>query len=138
MKSLLKKMNRTEATGLADAGYLIIRAGFGLMVSTHGYAKLTNFAEYSQWFSDPIGLGVKASLTLAMFAEFFCALFIALGLFTRMAAIPVVFTFLVIVFVVHGNDPFGDKETAVAYLVFSIGILLAGSGKLSLDRKLGF
>ena len=84
MKSFLKKINFTGQSGLTDLGYLIIRVGFGVLVLTHGYSKLVNFDKLSTAeFFNPLGLGIKTSLVLAIFAEFVCAISIALGFFTR-------------------------------------------------------
>jgi len=138
MKLVLKKINQTQHSSLTDYGYLIVRVCFGLLLLKHGYPKITQFEKYVQHFSDPLGVGVQTSLLLVIFAEVICALFIALGLLTRLAAIPVVINFIIIFFVVHGNDSFGDRELAAVYLMLASGILLMGSGKISVDRKLGF
>ncbi|MBS1748984.1 MAG: DoxX family protein [Bacteroidetes bacterium] len=139
MKSFLKKINFTGQSGLTDLGYLIIRIGFGVLVLTHGYSKLVNFDKLSTAeFFNPLGLGIKTSLVLAIFAEFVCAISIALGFFTRLASIPVVIQFIVVFFVVHGNDAFGERELPATYLILAIGILLMGSGRYSIDRRLGY
>jgi len=138
MKAWLKKINFTGHTALADYGYLLVRVCFGLLLLKHGYPKVANFTEYAQHFSDPIGLGSHTSLLLAIFAEFICAICIVLGLFTRLASIPLVINFLVIFFIVHGSDPLGKKELVAAYLMLSLGTLLMGAGKISIDRKMGF
>jgi putative oxidoreductase len=43
---------------------------------------------------------------------------------------------LVIIFIVHSGDPFGDKESAYIYLLMYLSLLLAGPGKYSLDRMM--
>ena len=40
-----------------------------------------------------------------------------IGLFTRQAVIPLIITMLVAIFVIHGDDPFKDKEMAILYLI---------------------
>jgi putative oxidoreductase len=59
-----------------------------------------------------------------------------IGLFTRLALIPLIITTLVIVFVVHGNDPLGDKEHGILFLIPYLALLLAGPGKYAADRLL--
>jgi putative oxidoreductase len=39
-------------------------------------------------------------------------------------------------FIAHGPDPFGKKELALLYLVIYILLLVAGSGKYSVDYYL--
>ena len=80
-----------------------------------------------------MGLGEETSLMLVVFAEFLCALLLVVGLFTRLATIPLIFTMCVALFVVHIADPFSDKEASILYLVPYLVIFLLGPGKFSLD-----
>ena len=87
-------------------GLLILRVLVGITMLTHGLAKLTSFSELSATFLDPIGLGRTLSLILIIGAEVGCSLFVIVGAFTRLATIPLVFSMLVVIFVVHASDPF--------------------------------
>lgn len=116
-----------------DFGLLILRAGTALALITHGWPKLQNFGERAARFADPYGLGSEISLGLAVFAEFFCSIFLLLGLYARLALVPLIVTMATIVFVVHGNDPFGKKEMAVLYLVAFAALFFTGPGKYSVD-----
>jgi putative oxidoreductase len=78
-------------------------------------------------------LGSGLSLVLVTFAEFFCAVFVIVGAFTRVALIPLLINLTVIVFVVHGGDPIKKKELAVFYLLTYIALFLTGPGKFSVD-----
>ncbi len=53
-----------------------------------------------------MGIGSTASLALVVFAEFFCGLFIVIGLFTRLAAIPLIIASCVVVFKAHNMATF--------------------------------
>lgn len=119
---------------LTNLGWLVLRAGPGLLLMRHGYQKLTAYNDILKVFKDPIGLGSNVALSLVIFSEFFCALLIVLGLFTRLAAIPVIITFCVVVFHTHAQDAMDVKELGIVYLLYSIAMLLGGSGKYSLDR----
>lgn len=120
-----------------DLGLLVLRLGLGLIMAfSHGWGKLIGFADKSAVFSDPLGVGSVVSLGLTVFAEFFCALAVALGLFTRAAVIPLIVTMMVAAFVIHGADPWSKKEFAMLYLVPLLTILLAGPGKYSIDHML--
>jgi putative oxidoreductase len=103
------------------------------MVALHGWPKLANFGERMGRFSDPLGIGSAASLAGAVTAEFFCSLLLMAGLFTRAALIPLIFTFVVICFVVHGDDPAKEKENALLFLVSYVVLFLTGAGKYSVD-----
>ena len=106
------------------------------MLMNHGLDKLIHFSEKAGRFADPFGIGSTASLSLAIFAEFFCAAFIILGLFTRLACIPLIITMSVALFVAHQGDFFGKGELAGLFLAGFATLLFAGPGRVSLDRFL--
>jgi putative oxidoreductase len=117
-----------------DTGILILRACFGLMLMRFGLEKFLNFAVWSKDFTDPLGVGSSTSLALTIFGELICSAFLVLGLFTRAVLIPLIFMMLVMIFLVHGDDPFSKKEHAISFLVPFIVIFLSGPGKYSADR----
>jgi putative oxidoreductase len=116
---------------------LILRVAAGGMMLTHGYPKFLKLSTGDFAFGDPIGLGVEVSLVLTVFAEFVCSILIVLGFFTRMAAIPLIFTMLVAVFVVHRSDPFSKQELGLMYAAMFAVIGLLGPGDLSIDHLRG-
>lgn len=118
-------------------GLLVLRLGTGfLLLYGHGWGKFTHFAERSATFADPLHVGSATSLALVVFAEVFCALFVMLGLFTRLSAIPIVIFTLVAVFIQHAADPFGKKELAYFFMVSSVALFLTGGGRYSIDAWL--
>lgn len=120
-----------------DIAILILRLAAGCLLITHGWAKASSFNERLTKFADPIGLGSELSFTLAVFAEFFCSLFVIAGLFTRYALIPIMINMTVIVFIVHANDPFNRQELPLLYLFCFVTLFLAGQGRYSLDILVG-
>lgn len=132
----MKKLFSTRTTDNAfSLGMLILRLGAGsLMMLGPGLNKLSKFAEYSQKFQGYFGMNATTSLALVVFAEFFCAAFIILGLFTRLAAIPLVIVMSVALFMAHKGQFFGEGSTAAIYLVCFLVLLICGAGKISLDR----
>ena len=114
-------------------GLLILRVLVGITMLTHGLAKLTSFSELSATFPDPIGLGSTLSLNLIIGAEVGCSLFVIVGAFTRLATIPLVFSMLVVIFVVHTNDPFQMRELPFLYLGIYILLFFTGAEKKSID-----
>jgi putative oxidoreductase len=108
-------------------------AGFML---THGGPKLLKLFSGDLKFADPIGLGPEISFVLVVFAEFFCSLLILIGLFTRLATIPLLITMFVALLIVHADDPFEKKDTIVAYIAGYMILLVTGAGRYSVDYKL--
>ena len=118
---------------LQDTGLLVLRVGAGgFMIGGHGWSKLQSFTTRTD-FSDPLGIGSLPSLVLTVFAEVLCALLLIPGLFTRLAALPLVITMMVAGLVVHASDPFAKKEKAFLYAVLYLAIALAGPGRFSVD-----
>lgn len=133
MKKLLLS---TKAISL-DLGLLLLRLAFGGLMLSHGWPKLMNFSDRMDRFSDPLGIGSTASLSLAVFAEVFCAGFLILGLLTRLSLIPLMITMAVAVFIVHANDPFSRQELGLLYLLAYAALFITGPGKFSIDKMIG-
>jgi putative oxidoreductase len=135
MRKLFSTKVSESTLGLA---LLILRLGAGsVMMIKYGLAKLQNFGAKSGSFSDPFGLGPTTSYSLVLFAEFFCAAFIILGLFTRLAAIPLVIAMGVAIFISHKGQFFSEGAGAALFLVCFLAILFAGPGRFSVDRFIG-
>jgi putative oxidoreductase len=121
---------------LTNIGLLFFRVGFGLMMAFgHGLGKLSNFSQYATQFPALFGMSPKFALGVAVFTEFFCALFVILGLFTRASAALIAVTMAVAAFVVHAADPFSSKELALVYLIAFGAIALIGPGEISVEAK---
>ncbi len=133
--SILKNLLKNPSYGKnIDLSLLLLRVAAGGFMLSHGYGKMVKLFNGTFEFADPIGLGVELSLVLTVFSEVLCALFIVLGILPRFAAIPLIITMVVIVFVVHASDGFGKQELPLFYLISYVVILLLGGGKYSLQR----
>ena len=134
-------MKRFLSTKYSDNAFsfamLILRIAAGGLLFHHGYLKLISFGSLSGRFMNFMGLGSTLSLSLVIFAEVFCAAFIILGLFTRLAAIPPIIAMAVVVFKVNHGHVFGDGEVPTLFLAMYIVLLFTGPGKFSMDRVIG-
>jgi len=134
----MKKLLSTKySAGAFSAAMLILRLGFGILMMAHGYNKLIHFGDMQHKFMNFMGMGSTMSLALVVFAEFFCSLFLIIGLFTRLAAIPLIIATCVMVFKAHNGDVFGDGETAALYLTGYLVLLFVGPGRVSVDSMIG-
>ncbi|MAQ14143.1 MAG: DoxX family protein [Sandaracinus sp.] len=130
-------MASTQSTGRSrDFALLALRLVFGGMMLTHGIPKLMGFAENSDSFPDPLGVGSPVAMALAIFAEVVCAGLVVVGAFTRLAVIPLMTTMIVAAFIVHAADPLAKKELALLYLTAYAALGLMGAGRFSIDAKL--
>ena len=120
-----------------DLGLLALRLLAGsFMLFGHGLAKLMGWAERSQTFFDPFGLGPAPSLALAIFAEVGCSLAIMAGLYTRLATIPLLVTMFVAAFMANAGEPWNKQELAMAFAIMYFTLLIAGPGRYSADSML--
>ncbi len=127
--------NKSHAPINLDAGILIVRVAISILMLMHGMPKLMKFfADEPIAFANFLGMGPGLSLTLAVFAEVVCSIFLILGFATRPVLIPLITTMAVAVFHIHGEDPFAVKEKAIIFLLIYIFLFFTGSGKYSLDR----
>jgi putative oxidoreductase len=135
-------MKRLFSTRCSDSSFafamLVLRLGAGtLMMVMHGFDKLMHFASKAPHFADPFHIGSTTSMAMVVFAEFFCAAFVVMGLFTRLACIPLVIAMGVALFYAHNGDFFGKGESAGLYLACFVTLLFTGPGKVSIDRFIG-
>jgi putative oxidoreductase len=120
-----------------DIALLLARIGISMMMLTHGLPKMAQlFSGDPIQFPSIMGMSPAISLGLAVFAEVFCSILLLAGFTTRLAAIPLIITMLIAVLVIHSADAFSQKEMALHYLVAYIVLLIAGSGKYSIDYLL--
>lgn len=134
MKKFLNVNNTPPATDLA---LLVARVGITALILTHGIPKLMSlFSGEPVQFASVMGMSAAVTLSLAVFAEVICSVFILVGFGTRFAVIPLIVTMLVAVFIIHAADPFNVKETGLMYMLAFVVLLFAGSGKYSLDYLL--
>lgn len=136
MKSLLFLNNSIWTTSEKSISFslLILRIGVSFsMIYLHGYPRLINFSEISSVFADPLGVGTAISLSLVVFAEFFCSLFLIIGLFTRWSCIPLIITMIVATWIINGGKGFIFQEKSFVYLISYTSLLISGGGYFSLD-----
>lgn len=128
-------VNKTAA--ITDIALLAARLGIAALMLTHGIPKLVMlFSGAPVQFPPVMGMSPELSLGLTVFAEVVCSVLILAGFATRLATIPLIVTMLVAVMFIHAADPFAKQEPALQYLLVYVILLLAGSGKYSIDYLL--
>ena len=115
-------------------GLPIFRIAASLMMMSHGYTKFKELIFGGKIeFYNFMGMGPEISLFLAIIGEWIAPMLIIVGFKTRYAAFLSAFTMGVAAFVVHGADPFGEKELALFYFLSFCMIMLTGPGAFSID-----
>ena len=130
----MNNLNGSNRDVKADIALFLVRLFVGFAMLTHGFPKLQQLiGGKTADFYDFLGMGTTVSLILAVFAEFVCSIFIILGLFTRLAAGFLLITMFIAAFMVHGADPFADREMSLLYATIYLLIVAIGAGKISVD-----
>ncbi|HTB51526.1 MAG TPA: DoxX family protein [Ferruginibacter sp.] len=134
----MKKLLSTKySAGAFNFAMLVLRLVFGILIMSHGYDKLIHFGDRHASFMNFMGIGSSLSLALVIFAEFFCGLFVILGLFTRLSVIPLIIVMAIAVVKAHHGAVFGDGQPATLYLTAFIVLLFVGPGRVSVDSMIG-
>jgi putative oxidoreductase len=107
-----------------------------MLLLVHGLPKLFNFEHELALIEDPFGMGARLTLSLAIVSEVLCPVFIALGLLTRLATLPVLFLLVVSVIWVHPEWSLAEGQFAWLLLIIFSTILVAGPGRLALGTSL--
>jgi putative oxidoreductase len=121
---------------------LVLRAVVGInMACLHGWDKLHHFGAKSGSFADPLGMGHKYSLMLAVAGEFIGGILLATGLLGRVGAFLVSFVVALTLFSTLRTSPWQEREVWALYFAASLTVLILGCGRFSLDtvvwKKLG-
>jgi putative oxidoreductase len=142
MKEYIRKITQTNAC----YGITILRVILGITFMMHGSQKLFGafggggIAGTTKFMAS---LGLEPASLMAVLAglgEFGGGLLLVIGLFSRLGAALTAIVSLVAMFSVHIHKGFfmssGGYEFVLVLLAASIAIIIEGSGKLSIDKKI--
>jgi putative oxidoreductase len=138
MSLLTKSLQLRFVPASIDLGLLLLRLWSGTaMLVLHGWGKLTGFPTATD-FGDPLGIGWKTSLFLAIVGEVVGPVLLILGLFTRLGALIAGVTMAVAFFLSHGAELKGGQsgELAFIYLGTFATLFLTGGGRFAIDMRL--
>jgi putative oxidoreductase len=145
LRPLLAKLD-TVASYLQSPLLLVIRLYWGCQFALGGWGKFHRLDAVAEWFASDLHIPFpKLNAILASSTEFAGGILLALGLFARPAAVPLIFTMLVAYWTADReavmaltSDP--DKfvtATPFLFLLASLLVLAFGPGRLSVDALLG-
>ena len=134
-KIITASLDAGQYNATASVGLFLLRLAGGALMLTHGWGKMLKlFGPDPITFADPLGISPEISLALAVLAGVVCAILLIIGLFSRLASIPLIVTMFVAAFIVHAGDPFSKIEFPLLYMAIYLGILLMGAGRYSVDN----
>lgn len=134
-ETLIDKLNKASWLGPA-----LIRVTLGVVFMGTGWGKLHSLDNVTSFFTDLHLPAPHFQAILVSSTEFFGGLAILLGLFTRLAAIPLAITMVVAILTAKRGDIDGVQTLLGfeewSYLVMYVALVVVGPGKLSLDHLL--
>ncbi|ORC59979.1 LysR family transcriptional regulator [Pseudomonas floridensis] len=105
-----------------------------LLLHVHGLPKLMHWSEEVQRIEDPFGLGGTLTLALAVFAEVICPVLLILGIWSRLACLPVLAVLAVAVLFIHPEWSVEQGQFAWLLIILFLGLALTGPGPLVIAR----
>lgn len=124
----------------AEVGLLVLRVVGGLGIALlHGWSKIPVSQRFIESVGDNGFPAPVASAWMAALGEFVGGLLLALGLFTRAAALWVAGVMAGAAAMVHGGSftgerPVAEAEKALLYLAIALCFVLVGSSRTGVDQ----
>lgn len=121
---------------LLALGLLFMRVAAAVLVMhVHGLPKLLHWSSQVQLIEDPFGLGPTFSLAFAVFAEVFCPVLLILGIYARLACLPMLGVLAVALGVVHAGWTIEEGQFAWLLVILFAGLALTGPGPWVLGKR---
>ncbi|HEY5825738.1 MAG TPA: DoxX family protein [Cyclobacteriaceae bacterium] len=115
--------------------FIRIMAGFhlvyGVQDNVFSWDRMVEFEKFLSAHSFPLPL---VCAIVCVYAQLICGLLFIAGLFTRTAALVMVFNFIVAILAIHIGDTYRGVFPAIVMLSSSLFLLFNGAGKFSLDK----
>jgi putative oxidoreductase len=136
----IRRLVHAIADRLAFLPPLLARIAIGVVFIGTGWGKLHNLEKITSFFTE---LGIPApgfNAVVASTAELVCGALLLVGLFTRLAAVPLIVVMIVAIAAAKWSDINGLSDllgfVETLYVVLLAWLGTAGAGPISLDRVL--
>jgi uncharacterized membrane protein YphA (DoxX/SURF4 family) len=133
---ILKNLLQPTHTSYRETGLGIVRIFLGAFMVYHGWEVFdqTKMNEYSKWMLD-IKLNAPSFMAyLGKSIELVTGIFIVVGLFTRIAVIPLGLTMIFICFFIGKGRIFMEEQHPFLFVLLSVLFFFTGPGKWSIDK----
>ncbi|HZH97213.1 MAG TPA: DoxX family protein [Flavisolibacter sp.] len=113
---------------------LLFRIALSLeLIVVHGFKKVGLNVAAAEKIPNPLQLNEALNYTFAVSANLVFPVFVILGLFTRIAILPILAVTVTGYFAVHWNDPLPVKDMPFMYSLSYLLVLVLGPGRYSID-----
>jgi putative oxidoreductase len=139
LESLLSRA-RSTAERLSWAGPLLVRISLASVFIVTGWGKLHDLGKVTAFFTE-LGIPIPGlNAGMAATVEFVGGILILVGLFTRLAALPMAFVMFIAILTARRPEIDGVASlfafNEFTYLACFVWLAVAGAGAISLDRLL--
>ena len=119
-------------------GLVLIRVAVGVFMMYHGWEVFDKdkMSEYAKWLAEMKFTSPVLMAYLGKGSELLSGLFITIGLFTRIAIIPLMVTMLIICFGLGKGRIFMEDQHPFLFILLSLVFFFTGAGKWSADYLL--
>ena len=135
---ILKKLLFEPGPLYRETGLGILRIFFGVFMIYHGWEIFdpNKMNEYAKWINDLKLPAASFMAYLGKGSELVAGIFVLLGLFTRIAIVPIALTMLFICFVLGKGRIFMEEQYPFLFLLLSLLFFFTGPGRWSLDKSI--
>ncbi|MBX3256811.1 MAG: DoxX family protein [Chitinophagaceae bacterium] len=125
-------------TWMIQEGLTFVRIIIGLLMAYHGWEVFDNakMEEYAKWESFNSHTSPATMVYIGKSAELISGVLLALGLFTRIAAVILIVTMLYICFKVGNGRFWYEDQHPFLFALMGLIYFFAGGGKYSIDNIL--
>lgn len=136
MGSFFKQITYSYVSGrVFNITMLLFRLAISLeLIVVHGLKKLGVGGADPEVVPNPLHLPEFFNQGFAITANLVFPLFAIIGLFTRLAVVPIICVTLIGYLMVHAHDSLLVRDVPFMYCVSSLLILVLGPGKYSIDH----
>ncbi|MEM5294092.1 DoxX family protein [Burkholderia sp. JPY481] len=123
-------MKRPDTSNAADVALLFLRVSASvLLLIVHGLPKVLHIGAQLGAIEDPLHLGSAFTLAFAIFAEVVCPVLMIVGVFTRLAALPILVVTVVALTLVHPDWSLEQAQFAWMLLILFGTVAIGGAGR---------
>ncbi|HYB98986.1 MAG TPA: DoxX family protein [Candidatus Limnocylindrales bacterium] len=118
-------------------GLLILRLGAGgMLIYGRAWERVIMIRDTSIAFPDPLGISPELSWAVTIFAEFFCSIFVMLGIVTRLTAAAPFLAMLLSALVLPSGTAWSLREVSFLYALPFFVLTFTGAGDYSFDARI--
>lgn len=130
-------MNQIKYEQYHDLAILLLRIGVGVVFILAGWGKLTGIGGVQDFFAG-VGIPIPAvTAWIVGFVEFVGGLMVLTGTYIRIPTPLLAIIMLVAIIAVKSSQGFGAARIDLMLLLMNSALFILGSGKYSVDAKLG-